>query len=61
MEKEEMEKVVVKPTWQLASGLAWRIFFICLGIYAIIFGIMFAVLGAAIWAWLTSMPTMPPY
>ena len=56
-----MEKVVVKPTWQLAWGLVWRIFLISLGIYAIIFGIMFAVLGTAILAWLRSMPTMPPY
>ncbi len=59
MEKEQMEKVVVKPTWQLAWGLAWRIFLIILGIYAIIFGIVFAVLGTAIWAFLTSIPTMP--
>ena len=61
MEKEEMEKVVVKPTWQLAWGLWWRTFLIGLGISAVITGIMVAVLGAAIWAWLTSMPTMPPY
>jgi len=38
-----MDKVVVKPTWQLAWGLVWRMILITLGIYAIIFGIMFAV------------------
>ena len=54
-----MEKVVVKPTWQLAWGLAWRTVLIFLGIEAIIFGIVFAVLGTAIWAFLTSMSTMP--
>ena len=50
-----MEKVVVKPTRQLAWGLTWRIFLISLGIWAI----MFAVLGATLWAFLASMPTMP--
>ena len=54
-----MEKVVVKPTWQLAWGLAWRTVLIVLGIEAIIIGIMFGVLGTALWAWLTTMPTMP--
>jgi len=44
-----MEKVVVKPTWQLAWGLWWRMFFINLGIIAVIIGITFAVLGAAFW------------
>ena len=54
-----MEKVVVKPTWQLAWGLCWRMFLIQLGIMGIIFGFMFAVLGTAIWAWLGTMPTVP--
>jgi hypothetical protein len=54
-----MEKVVVKPTWQLAWGLWWRLFLIQLGIGAIIVGISWAVLGAAILTWLRSMPTMP--
>ena len=54
-----MDKVVVKPTWQLAWGLFWRTGLITLGIYAIIFGIMFAVIGTALWAWLQSVPTMP--
>jgi len=39
------EKLAVKPTWGLAWGLWWRIFLISLGLYAIIFGIMFLVLG----------------
>ncbi len=48
MDKEViMDKVVVKPTWALAWGLFWRIFLIGLGIYAIIFGIIFA-LGIAL-------------
>jgi hypothetical protein len=51
-----MEKVVVKPTWQLAWGLVWRCFLIWLGISAIIWGIMFAVVGAAIFGWLGCMP-----
>jgi hypothetical protein len=54
-----MEKVVVKPTWQLAWGLWWRLFLIQLGIIAVIVGISFAVAGAALWAWLRAMPTMP--
>ena len=33
----------IKPTWRLAWGLWWRYFLITLGIYAIIFGILFAV------------------
>ena len=37
-----MGKVVVKPTWALAWGLCWRCFLITLGIYAVIFGVMFA-------------------
>ena len=51
-----MEKVVVKPTWQLAWGLTWRYFLIWLGISAIIWGIMFAVVGPAIFGWLGCMP-----
>jgi len=50
-----MEKVVVKPTWQLAWGLSWRILLICLGIEAIVFGIIYAVFGPAIFALLRSM------
>ena len=38
-----MDKVVVKPTWQLAWGLVWRMILISLGIYAIIIGVLFAV------------------
>jgi hypothetical protein len=52
-----MEKVVVKPTWQLAWGLWWRMFFINLGIVAVIMGITFAVLGAAMWSLFQGMPT----
>ena len=51
-----MEKVEVKPTWQLAWGLVWRMFLISLGIYAIIFGIMFRVFGPAILSLLLGMP-----
>ena len=38
-----MDKVVVKPTWQLAWGLWWRTLLINMGIMAIIIGILFAV------------------
>ncbi len=55
-----MEKVVVKPTWQLAWGLFWRFFLISLGIYAIIFAILFAIGAAFIMPWLEGM-WMPPY
>ena len=51
-----MEKVVVKPTWQLAWGLVWRMILISLGIYAIIFGIIYAVFGPAIFALLQGIP-----
>ena len=51
-----MEKVEVKPTWQLAWGLSWRIFLICLGIEAIVFGIIYAVLGPAFFSLLLGIP-----
>ena len=54
-----MDKVVVKPTWQLTWGLWWRMFLINLGIIGVILGITFAVVGTAIWAWLQSVPTIP--
>lgn len=40
---DDHEKVTVKPTWQLAWGLWWRMLLINIGIVAIIIGIMFAV------------------
>jgi uncharacterized membrane protein len=54
-----MEKVVVKPTWQLAWGLFWRMFLIVLGIEAIACGIIYYFVWPALWAWLRSMPTLP--
>ncbi len=51
-----MEKVEVKPTWHLAWGLFWKMGLITLGIYAIVFGIMLAVLGAAFLALFQGMP-----
>ena len=51
-----MEKVVVRPTWQLAWGLCWRFWIITLGIYVVIFGILFAVVGPALFGILGSMP-----
>jgi len=41
-EEVTMDKIVVKPTWSLAWGLCWRWLLITLGIYAIVFGVMFA-------------------
>ncbi len=55
-----MEKVEVKPTWRLAWGLFWKMGFIAWGIYAIIFGIMFAMLGPVLFALLRGMYT-PAY
>ena len=58
----EHEKVVVKPTWQLAWGMWWRLFFINLGIMAVIIGIMFAVGVTFLWpSWEEWMMTMIPW
>ena len=46
-----MDKVVVKPTWALAWGIFWRLFLITLGIYAVIFGVMYA-LSVTVWPYL---------
>ena len=54
-----MEKVVIKPTWQLAWGLVWRVILITLGIEVIVFGILFGVYGAAILALLRGMYMLP--
>lgn len=55
-----MEKVVVKPTWQLAWGLCWRMCLIHLGVCGIIFGILAATgVLATLYALLQRLPTMP--
>ena len=58
----EYEKVVVKPTWQLAWGMWWRLFLINLGIGAVIAGIfmaIFFVLGVTLWpSWEEWVPTV---
>jgi len=51
METRERDQVEVKPTWRLAWGLFWRTFLISLGVMAIIYLIMFAVIGIAFLAW----------
>ena len=47
-----MEQVDVKPTWVLAWGLFWRMTLITLGIYGVVFGILFAIVGAALISYL---------
>jgi len=54
-----MEKVTVKPTWALAWGLFWRMALITLGIYAIIFGIMFTIFGVTLMSLLSGGWLMP--
>ena len=56
-----MDKVTVKPTWQLAWGMWWRLFFINLGIMAIIFGILFAVGITLMPSWEEWWMTMIPW
>ena len=48
-----MDKVEVKPTWQLAWGLWWRIFLIGLGIYLVI------LLPILLIAGITAIPWQP--
>jgi hypothetical protein len=51
METRERDQVEVKPTWRLAWGLFWRWFLIGLGVYAIIWLIIIAVIGISFLPW----------
>ena len=46
----------VKPTWRLAWGLWWRFFLISLGVGAIIFLILFFVVGIPFLSYFTLSP-----
>ena len=42
-----MDKTEVKPTWQLAWGLYWRMLLIGLGMWVVVWLITFLAVGAA--------------
>jgi hypothetical protein len=46
----------VKPTWRLAWGLWWRFFLISLGVWVIIFLILFFVVGIPLLSYFTLSP-----
>ena len=49
----------IRPTWKLAWGLWWRIFFITLGVYAVIGGIIWLIvllLGVSLIPWGSFFP-----